>query len=50
MQVSILGCGWLGLPLAKALIGEGYTVKGSTTTPAKLNLLKEEGVCLMFNK
>jgi len=44
MQVSILGCGWLGLPLAKALIGEGYTVKGSTTTPAKLNLLKEEGV------
>lgn len=44
MQVSILGCGWLGLPLAKALIAEGYTIKGSTTTPAKLDVLKEAGV------
>lgn len=44
MQVSILGCGWLGLPLAKALIAQDYIIKGSTTTPAKLDLLKEVGV------
>jgi 3-hydroxyisobutyrate dehydrogenase-like beta-hydroxyacid dehydrogenase len=44
MQVSILGCGWLGLPLAKALVAENYTIKGSTTTPAKLDLLKEEDI------
>lgn len=29
--VSILGCGWLGLPLAEQLLAEGYSVKGSTT-------------------
>lgn len=44
MQVSILGCGWLGLPLGKALIAEGYTIKGSTTTEAKLHLLEESGI------
>jgi nucleoside-diphosphate-sugar epimerase len=38
-QISILGCGWLGLPLAKALIGNGYTVKGSTTSEGKLSTL-----------
>jgi nucleoside-diphosphate-sugar epimerase len=44
MQVSILGTGWLGLPLAKALIAEGYAVKGSTTTVDKLEVLKQEGI------
>jgi nucleoside-diphosphate-sugar epimerase len=44
MQVSILGTGWLGLPLAKALIAEGYAIKGSTTTADKLELIKQEGV------
>jgi nucleoside-diphosphate-sugar epimerase len=29
--VSIIGCGWLGFPLAKRLIQEGYLVNGSTT-------------------
>jgi nucleoside-diphosphate-sugar epimerase len=42
--ITILGCGWLGLPLAKALIAEGHIVKGSTTTEAKLNVLKAAGV------
>ena len=37
--VSILGCGWLGLPLAEFLITKGYSVKGSTTSPGKLNTL-----------
>lgn len=43
-SVSILGCGWLGLPLAKQFVNEGYTVKGSTTSPDKLDLLQAEGI------
>ncbi len=42
--ISILGCGWLGLPLAKRFIAEGYRVKGSTATEDKLSLLKNEGI------
>lgn len=42
--MSILGCGWLGLPLAKALIDEGYHVKGSTTSVEKLEALKSAGI------
>jgi 3-hydroxyisobutyrate dehydrogenase-like beta-hydroxyacid dehydrogenase len=26
-KISILGCGWLGFPLAKALLKEGFAVK-----------------------
>jgi nucleoside-diphosphate-sugar epimerase len=44
MQISILGCGWLGLPLAKTMITRGHTVKGSTTTPDKVALLNNEGI------
>lgn len=43
-RISILGCGWLGLPLARFLAGEGYTVKGSTTSEAKITKMKEAGV------
>jgi len=43
-QVSVLGCGWLGLPLAETLIQSGYTVKGSTTTSDKLTELKDKGI------
>lgn len=39
--ISILGCGWLGLPLARHLIQLGFSVKGSTTSSDKLSLLKE---------
>lgn len=39
--ISILGCGWLGLPLAKLLINNGHEVKGSSTTLSKLQELKE---------
>lgn len=42
--ISILGCGWLGLPLAANLITNGHLVNGSTTTPSKLPLLKAEGL------
>lgn len=43
MIISILGCGWLGLPLARKLAA-GFTVKGSTTTPSKLELLENAGL------
>ncbi|MCR4337969.1 MAG: SDR family oxidoreductase [Candidatus Omnitrophica bacterium] len=42
--VSILGCGWLGLPLAKFLVKQGFDVKGSTTTPEKIPLLEKENI------
>lgn len=40
-KISILGCGWLGLPLAKALIAKGNSVNGSTTSQDKLSILKD---------
>jgi nucleoside-diphosphate-sugar epimerase len=39
-----LGCGWLGLPLAKALLGKGFSVKGSTTSEGKMALLQNAGI------
>ncbi len=39
--IGILGCGWLGFPLAKALVGKNWAVKGSTTSANKLALLRE---------
>ena len=43
-KISVLGCGWLGLPLAKAFLNKGFHVNGSTTTVEKLDVLKEEGI------
>ncbi|MFC5045108.1 SDR family oxidoreductase [Aquimarina hainanensis] len=43
-QISILGCGWLGLPLAKDFIKEGISVKGSTTSPDKIDILTQSGI------
>ncbi|RYU94993.1 NAD(P)H-binding protein [Emticicia agri] len=42
--ISIIGCGWLGLPLGKYLSEKDYLVKGSTTHPEKLAILQENGV------
>lgn len=39
-----MGCGWLGLPLAKILLETGYAVNGSTTSKKKLNGLKKEHI------
>lgn len=39
-----MGCGWLGLPLAKALIKDGYEVHGSTTSKDKLPILEKAGI------
>jgi nucleoside-diphosphate-sugar epimerase len=43
-KISILGCGWLGLPLAKALLDKGFSVKGSTTSEDKIAVLKSVGI------
>lgn len=43
-KISILGCGWLGKSLAISLINEGFTVKGSTTSEEKLELLEMNGI------
>lgn len=44
LKVSIIGCGWLGLPLAEELIARGYQVIGSTTSEKKLPELQEKGI------
>lgn len=42
--ISILGCGWLGLPVAERLVQRGYRVKGSTTSPDKIPRLADAGI------
>ena len=42
--VSILGCGWLGLPLGKHLRNRRFSVKGSVTSPEKFGLLRTSGI------
>lgn len=43
-NISILGCGWLGLPLAKTLAAHGFHIKGSTTSRQKLETLALAGI------
>ncbi|MBC7847656.1 MAG: SDR family NAD(P)-dependent oxidoreductase [Flavobacterium sp.] len=43
-QISILGCGWLGLPLAKDLLENSFSIKGSTTSIEKLSVLENSGI------
>ena len=42
--ITILGCGWLGLPLAQALTKEGFAVKGSTTKEDNLEEVEAGGL------
>ncbi len=44
MKISIIGCGWLGFPLALHLLQKGYTVKGSSTQAAKIPVLEAAGI------
>ena len=43
-KIAIIGCGWLGLPLAKKLIKKNFIVKGSTTSKEKISVLKTEEI------
>jgi nucleoside-diphosphate-sugar epimerase len=44
VDVSILGCGWLGRPLAQHLVARDVHVRGSTTTPDKIDALRADGI------
>jgi nucleoside-diphosphate-sugar epimerase len=50
MRISIIGLGWLGLPLAEALLNQGIQVIGSTTSPEKKNALEKKGIDTIFFK
>ena len=43
-SISIAGCGWLGEPLAYRLAAAGHRVKGSATSPGKLERLGARGI------
>ncbi|PKE28958.1 NAD(P)-dependent oxidoreductase [Rahnella sp. AA] len=43
-KVSIIGLGWLGMPLARALASRGYDVVGSKTTPDGVDAARMVGI------
>lgn len=43
-QIGIIGCGWLGLPLAEELSRAGHQISGTTTSNEKLLLIQEKGI------
>lgn len=43
-SISILGCGWLGVPLAKHFLEDGSVVKGSVTSEEKFEMLHDAGI------
>lgn len=42
--IAVLGCGWLGLPLAKHLLAQGHRVLGTTTSAEQLPALAAAGI------
>lgn len=44
MKIGVVGCGWLGLPLAESLVKAGHEVIGSTTREEKLQHLSSAGI------
>ena len=43
-MISILGCGWYGMALGKALAQDGENVKGSTTSNARFDEITAAGI------
>jgi len=43
-KICIIGCGWLGFPLAEFLIAKGFSINGSTSTEHKLKKLAIAGI------
>ncbi len=43
-KISILGCGWLGLPLGEYLLSKHFSVKGSSTNPEKVAEINKRGI------
>jgi nucleoside-diphosphate-sugar epimerase len=44
MKITIIACGWLGLPLGEYLAFRGHDVKGSTTKISKLLSIDNAGI------
>lgn len=44
MHVKIIGLGWYGEPLAKALLQKGFRVSGTTRTDEKKKFLEQSGI------
>ena len=42
--IGVLGCGWLGLPLAVSLVKKGYKVRGTSTSEIKLSHINSLGI------
>ena len=43
-RIGVLGCGWLGTPLATSLLAKGYEIHGTTTRDEKRFHLEELGI------
>lgn len=43
-SVAIIGCGWLGIPLARALINQGIDVVATRSNSANCSLLQNQGI------
>ncbi|MEL6975418.1 MAG: SDR family oxidoreductase, partial [Bacteroidota bacterium] len=43
-NVGVIGCGWLGLPLAISLLDSGHLVRGTTTNTEKVEALAGAGI------
>lgn len=43
-KITLIGCGWLGLPLGISLIEKGYDVFGSAQSPEKVESLTNLGI------
>lgn len=43
-RIGILGCGWLGLPLAASFVKDGFDVDGTTTSEKKIAKLKNKAI------
>lgn len=44
LKITIIGCGWLGLPLGKELLKQGHSIAGSTQSNEKLKKLEKLGI------
>lgn len=49
LKVSVIGCGWLGLPLCKRLQSLGYEIITTSSHQDKINLLSDQFTILEFD-
>ena len=44
IAISVIGCGWLGLPLAENFVKQGFLVKGSVVNSEKIDSLIQKEI------